>query len=178
MVDYYEAELRRGFNNDEQRLWLADVVNRLSDRPVWKCQEIQYWNHPELPEPMRAQGYYACLQSADRNGYPLFIMISRSHTTNKVSLAQIVDELSSQDIVFPFAKFGEYYARRSSSRGPGKYATIKFGSRWYMISVCGQPKPYYRLIRPERLKAAVRRTPTYKELEERQREARAKSGAQ
>ena len=99
-------------------------------------------------------------------------MISRSHTSAPVSLEQIIEELSSNDVVFPFAKFGEYYAQRKRRRGPGTYATIEFRTHWYMISVCGQLKPYYRLTKPEQPKALTQAL-TYQELKERQMAARA-----
>ena len=168
--DYYEAALRSA--PDEQRLWLEDVINRLTGRPVFKCHEIKYWNHPELPESLRAQGYYVCYQSADRAGYPLYIMSSRSHTSEPLKLEEIVDDLRSTEIVLPFERFGEYYAKRKQRRGPGKYATIRFGARWYMLSVCGSMKPYYKLV--ETKKSAIRSEAlTYAELRERQAALRA-----
>ena len=148
MTDCYEAALRDAFTKDEQRLWLIEIVNRLSGRPVRKCHEVLYWNHPGLPEHLRVQGYYACYQSVDRNGYPIYLMIGRSHTNEHLNLDQIIDDLGSSTIVFPFEKFGDYYAQRSR-RGPGKHATIKFGNIWYMLSVCGHLKPHYRLVRRE-----------------------------
>lgn len=73
-------------------------------------------------------------------------MISRSNSNEYIELEQIIRELNSSDIVFLSNGFGEYYAHRSRKRGPGKYSTIKFGTRWYMISVCGTLKPYHKLI--------------------------------
>jgi hypothetical protein len=154
-TDIFEAELRAAFSNDEQRRWLTDVVNRLSGRPVSKCQEVKYWNHPELQEHLRVEGYSCCYQTSDRAGYPLYVMLSRSHTVEPIALAQIIDELSSDEIVHPFEKFGDYYVERSRSRGPGKYATIRFGSRWYMVSVCGQFKPHFRLVEARRPTALI-----------------------
>ena len=131
---------------DEQRLWLDDVVTRLCGQPVWKCNDLQYWNHPELPEQARVQGYYVCYQTADRAGYPLYVMISRSQTNDLIHLEEVINDLRSAKVVFPFSTFGEYYAQRSKRRGPGTYATIRFGSRWYMLSVCGQLTPFHKFV--------------------------------
>lgn len=144
--DYYESILREADSRGEEHLWLSDLVDRLASSRVFKCRELQYWNHPDLPDHMRAQGYYVCLQTSDRFGGILYIMISRSHTNEILELAQIIEDLSSPEVVFPFSKFNAYYAIRSKEDGLGKYATIGFGARWYMISVCGIPKPYHKLI--------------------------------
>ena len=170
--DQYEAALRRLQQSDE-RLWLNDVINRLEGRPVWKCHEVQYWNHPELPEHLQREGYYVCYQSADRAGYPLYVMISRSHTNEALTLENIVENLRSSDIVLPFEKFGDYYAKKSTRRGPGKHATIRFGKRCYMLSICGTFKPYYNLVvetKPEVRTPAL----TYDDLKKRMLDLRAK----
>jgi hypothetical protein len=177
MGDYYEAALRNAYAKDEQRLWLEDIVNRLSGCRVWKYPDVMYWNHPELPEHLRSKGYSVCFQSADRDGHPLYVMVSRSHTDTPVSLQRIIDDLCSKEIVLPFVRFGEYYAQPSKRRGPGKHATIKFGSRWYMLSVSGRPKPYYRLTRPAKTTSAKSEL-TYEVLKERQQTARAKFSLQ
>jgi len=148
--DFYEAALRSEHQKNKHRLWLADVVNRLSGRYVSKCAELTYWNHPGLPQHLRAEGYYVCFQTEDRSGHPIYVMISRSHTSEQIDVKQIAKEFDSEEVVFPFEKFGEYYAQRKRRRGPGIYATIKIGPRWYMLSVCGQLKPHYRLVQVER----------------------------
>ena len=150
-IDYLATTYRHECDQSEQSRWLTEVADRLATCRTFKCREIQYWNHPDLPEHLRAQGYYVCYQTSDHYGYPLYMMISRSHTNECIELEQIIRELRSTDIVFPFKSFGEYYARRSVKRGPGKYSTIKFDARWYMISVCGTMKPYYKLIKEEKL---------------------------
>ena len=38
--DFYEAALRSEHQKNKHRLWLADVVNRLSGRYVSKCAEL------------------------------------------------------------------------------------------------------------------------------------------
>lgn len=144
--DYYEAELRSAYCKDEQRRWLDDLVDRLSACGIAKCNEGQYWNHPQLPPHLRVEGYYCCYQLTDRTGHPQYAMISRSKTSNLLDLKQIIEDLGSQEIAYPFEKFGDYFAQPRHSRGPGKFATIRFGLRWYMLSVCGQFKPYFKLV--------------------------------
>jgi hypothetical protein len=145
----YEAELRQEYRKDEQCLWLEDLVGQLSGCRVAKCRELQYWNHPELQPHLRVEGYSCCYQFVDRAGYPQYAMIARSRTAELLSSEQIVNELSSQEVVFPFEKFGDYDRQRERRRGLGKYATIRFGTRWYMISTCGAFKPYFRLVAKE-----------------------------
>jgi hypothetical protein len=101
-------------------------------------------------------------------------MISRSRTDEVLDLERILDDLKSAKVVFPFEKFGEYYAFRRQHRGPGKYATIKFGARWYMLSVCGSLKPYYKLVET-RKPVAANKALTYAELKKRQLALRAKN---
>jgi hypothetical protein len=140
---------REEWDGSEQTRWLADIVDRLATCRTFKCREIQYWNHPDLPAHLRVPGYYVCYQASDHYGFPLYVMISRSDTNECIELEQIVRELRSPEVIFPFSAFGEYYAKRSVKRGPGTYSTIKFGNRWYMISVCGMLRPFHTLIRGE-----------------------------
>jgi len=140
-ANFYEAVIGNANQRDEQRLWLEDVINRLTGRPVWKCHEVQYWNHPELPKSLRKQGYYVYYQSSDQTGHPIFLMFSRSDTDELLTLERILDDLRSGEIAFPFEKFGAYYAQPKRRCGPGTYATIRFGTRWYMLSRCGSMNP-------------------------------------
>ena len=142
----YEAELRRPDREKEQRIWLADLVDRLSGCRVAKCRELHYWNHPELEPHLRVEGYYCCYQFIDHSGYPQYAMIGRSRTSELLDLEQIIDELRSEELVFPFERFGEYYPQRKRKTEPGECATVRFGSRWYMLSVCGQLRPYFKLV--------------------------------
>jgi hypothetical protein len=144
-----ESALRIEYSKDEQKRWLADIVDRLATCRTFKCRELKYWNHPDLPADLRVQGYYVCYQVTDRYGMPQYVMISRSNTAEFIELGQIVDELSSGDVNLPFSAFGDYYAARTTKRSPGTYATIKYADRWYMISVCGVLKPYHRLSLPD-----------------------------
>ncbi len=173
-ANFYDFVVRNSYHKDEQRLWLEDVINRLADRPVLKCHEKGYWNHPELPDSLRKKGYYVCYQSSDRVGYSLYLMISRSHTDELITLERILDDLRSKEIVFPFEKFGEYYAQQDR-RAPGTYATIRFGMRWYMLSKCGFMKPYYKLFDKKR-RADQQKALTYAEYKEHLKAARAKQG--
>jgi hypothetical protein len=150
MGDYYEAALRNEYAKSEERLWLEDIINRLSNCCVWKHPDVFYWNHPERPQDLRQKGYSVCFQTVERDGHPRYVMISRSDTDIPVSLQSILDDLSSKEIILPFEKFGDYFAKARKRREPGKYATIKFGSRWYMLSVSGLPKPYYRFSSTQR----------------------------
>jgi len=40
MADYFEAELRKMQAGLENKLWLDYVIDRLTGRPIWKCQEV------------------------------------------------------------------------------------------------------------------------------------------
>ena len=174
MGDYYEAALRSEYARDGERLWLEDVINRLSNCRVWKYPDVIYWNHPELPKEFRAKGYSVCFQTTEQDGHPRYVMVSRSHTDVPVSLQTIIDDLTSDEIVLPFAKFGEYPTKPSKRRGPGTHATIKFWARWYMLSVSGLPRPYYRLTKP-RKSADSTTFQSCEDLRKRQQALRAKN---
>jgi len=173
-TDYYEAALREDEKRRTQRTWLEEVAGRLSDYPVLECEARPYWNR------FGCQGYYACYQTKDRWGYPLWLMISRSHTSTLLTLDELLDDLRSSEITIPFEEFGEYPSRARAQSlgakiGPGTYATIRFGRRWYMISRSGKPKPYFKLF--EISQRVPRPTPlTYAKLKEMQNAARAKIG--
>jgi hypothetical protein len=149
-TDYFEAALREDDRRQGQRAWLDEIISRLTGSLVFIRRESQYWNHPKLPPIFRSQGYSVCCQTKDHYGFPLYIMISRSHTTKLLGLDDLLDELRSSEMVIPFKNFGEYFSRSRAVRhgvkvGPGTYATIKFGEWWYMISQSGFQKPYFRL---------------------------------
>lgn len=143
MPDHFEFALRDAFNADEQRMLLDYVIDRLladllENRLLSICGSKWLSNlpdHLEVP------------------------------TESAVKFDQIIEELGSPKIHFPFEEFGEYFAQRKRRRGPGKHATIRFGERWYMLSVCGQLKPFHRL-RTQEKQACSDKPMTSEELKE------------
>lgn len=175
-TDIYEAALREDERRLWQQTWLEEIIERLSGSPILKCGE--YWNRDGV------QGYYACYQMSDRYGYPLYIMISRSHTNKSMRLEEIIEDLRSSNIAIPFEKFGEYPSRARVAKGgahidAGTYATIKFGKRWYMISKSGRYRPQQHFQLREKLQPVRMSVPlTFAQLKEMQYAARVKTKPQ
>jgi hypothetical protein len=165
MADIYEAALRRQYVADEtdHRRWLAEVTSRLSDHRGRSIERLLYRNRPNRPEELQEQGFYLCFQTSNRYGGTIYIMISRSRTDTHLTVNEIIDNLSSNEVEYPFKEFGEYRSGRRRDAEPGQYATIKFGPQWYLISKSGMKKPYYR-HRPSAPSKNLNKFLTYKDF--------------
>jgi len=167
-MNYGAYGLKRIAGNEvyAQREWLIEFVNRLSVNRLCEHPGHAYWNHPDLPESARVQGFSLSYQSSDRYGHTIHLMISRSNTDHTLTLSEILGDLTSRLIEVPF-KFGQYHKHLPD---PGTYATIRFGTRWYMLSRSGIRRPYHTLIKTSK-PSANQQSVTFAEFIGRQEES-------
>jgi hypothetical protein len=117
--------------------WLKEFANKLAD---FACKPSGQGG-PYRNEDDR-QGFYICYKyfgaHSDR-----YLMISRSHSDLRPTKQQIVSELRSNEIEAPAELYGRYHEHLTT---PGQYATVRYGSHWYMLSESGIPKPFHNLF--------------------------------